>query len=189
MKHLTWMLCTVLAVDLAFVASCATDEDPTTTPNPDDPNPDDPDPQPGSLTPQTFITQLVTADCKKAFECKAEYPAMPGDTFEDTYSATEADCVTDDEDVADLAAIEAAVAAGNITFDSAIAENCLANLAFPASCSEFFTTYDYPDSCYDALAGNVADGAACTTDWECGEDSECNTAGVCAIEPEDPTAP
>ena len=89
-------------------------------------------------------------------------------------------CVTGDDDYTQRAMVAAAVTAGKIEFDDASAAQCLANLEFPATCAAFFTDYDWPDTCYDALSGTVVDGQACTTYWECGgDDSDC-VAGTCA---------
>jgi hypothetical protein len=137
------------------------------------------DPGGSSLAPEDFIAQLVGQECTHAFTCMAQYPTTTGTTFDDDYGTDQNDCVTSDDDYGERAQVAAAVAAGKITYDATSAAACLADMMFPASCTDFFTTWDWPDSCYDALAGNVADGAACTTGWECGDDSDC-TAGKCA---------
>ena len=145
-----------------------------------------PPPPPGTLTPDAFVEQLVSKNCDKAFACESQYPTTTGTTFDDDWGTSAAECVSDDDDVNASSLIAASIAAGNITWDADSAALCLANLQFPATCAEFFTTYDYPDACYDALSGNVADGGACTTDWDCGgtdtTDSTC-VAAKCTLSP------
>jgi hypothetical protein len=140
----------------------------------------------GALTPQAFLGQLITKDCEKAFACRAEFPATEG-TFDDEWGTSVSDCVESDDDYASRSEIAAGITAGHIKYDADIAANCLANLAYPASCPAFFADYDWPDSCYDALAGQVADGGSCTTGWDCGPDSDCITA-KCAPAPAELTA-
>jgi hypothetical protein len=139
----------------------------------------DDDPGPGDPTPQEFIEQIIAADCAKAFACEAEFPATEG-TFAEEWGDSEAGCLTDDDDYLARDMIAASVTAGRITYDSSAAADCLANLGYPASCTEFFTNYDWPDACSDAMVGNVADGGACVSWWECSaEGSEC-VDGACA---------
>jgi hypothetical protein len=138
---------------------------------------DPPPPPPGGLTPQTFIEQLIRTECDKAFSCMAEFPASEG-PFADSWGATVDECVEDDDDYIGRDMIAAAVTAGRIAWNPTLGASCLADLAFPATCSAFFLEYEYPDDCYDALAGQVADGQACSTGWECGPASEC-PAGTC----------
>jgi hypothetical protein len=143
-------------------------------------------PPPGSLTPDMFIQQLVSKNCDKAFACMAQYPTTTGTTFADDWGDSQATCVSDDSDVQASAAIAASITNGNITWDATSAAACLADLQFPATCAEFFTTYSYPSACTDALSGNVADGAACTNDWDCAgtdtTDSTC-VAAKCTLSP------
>src|SRR5262249_31372239 len=95
----------------------------------------------GGLAPPEVIRQLITKDCEKAFACKAEFPATEG-TFDDEWGTTLTDCVEDDDDYAARSQIAASIMAGHIRYDANIAANCLANLAYPATCPAFFTDYD-----------------------------------------------
>jgi len=132
------------------------------------------------ITPQAFIEQFVTAQCAHAFSCMAQYPTTTGTTFADDWGTSQSDCLTTDDDYVARDQIAAAITAGKITWNATSAVTCLGNLAFPASCVDFFTTYNYPDICYDALSGNVADGGDCITDWECSGDTSDCTSGKCA---------
>ena len=128
----------------------------------------------GDMTVQSFIEQLVTKNCHQAFSCMAQYPTTTGSTFADDFGTSEADCLATDDDYAARDQLAQKVAAGTMTFDAAEATACLANMAFPATCSDFFTTYAYPDACWNALSGNVADGGTCISDFECtGDNSDC----------------
>ena len=134
----------------------------------------------GGITPQAFLEQLITAECAHAFSCMSQYPTTTGTTFADDWGTSQSDCLTTDDDYIARDQIAAAITAGHIAWDPASAMTCLGNPAFPASCVEFFTTYDWPDPCYDALSGNLADGAACTTGWECSGDMSDCVSGKCA---------
>jgi hypothetical protein len=183
------LLCSLVVV---VVAGCGFTA-PTREPGPDQPDasavvgPDAsaPDPSidapPGApLTPDTYITKLISAECQKAFTCQPEYPPDAQQSFAYAWGSSMNDCVTTDEDYKNIPAISAAVAAGRITWDPASAAVCLLDPAFPASCATFFQdTYDWADSCYTALAGHVADGASCTTGWECSRHSMCRQ-GKCS---------
>jgi hypothetical protein len=139
-----------------------------------------PDASTDGITPQAFVEQLVTQTCDHAFSCMSQYPTTTGSTFADDWGMSQADCVNTDDDYLSRDQIAAAVTAGRITWDPGSATACLGALGFPASCADFFTTYDYPGPCYDALSGNVADGGDCTTSWECSGDMSDCTAGKCA---------
>jgi hypothetical protein len=142
-----------------------------------------PGPDPTTLTPTDFVTQLAGKSCAEALSCMAQYPTNGSDTFADAYGTSQDDCVQNDDNVADLGNITAAITKGTIDYDAESASTCLGNMMFPASCTDFFANYDYPDACYSALSGNVADGGACTTDWECSGDNSSCTAAKCAPDP------
>ena len=134
---------------------------------------------PNSLTIQTFIEQLDTADCAHAFGCQAEYPADADTSFTDAYGTSAQDCVAGDADYAARDDYGDSVDAGRITFDANAAADCLNDLQFPSSCPAYFDDYDYPQSCYDAIVGEVLPGHACTTDYDCYGTSAC-LAGTCS---------
>lgn len=135
------------------------------------------------ITVQQFIEQLVTQNCQQAYKCMAQYPANATDTFADLWGTSEADCVSSDDDYTARNALAMEVTAGTMMFDPAEAKACLGNPAFPASCTDFFNTYAYPDACYNALSGNVADGGACISDFECTGDTSSCEMGKCAPSP------
>src|SRR5215813_11687984 len=168
-SSMRWMFCSSLAA-VAVTAACSKSSH---TPSPDGGGTD-------GITPQAFIEQLVTQTCDHAFSCMSQYPTTTGSTFADDWGMSQAHCVSTDTDYVARDQIAAAITAGKITWDPASATACLGALGFPASCADFFTTYDYPGTCYDALSGNVADGGACTTSWECSGDMSDCTAGTCA---------
>ncbi len=170
------MFCSLL-VAVALTGACSKSSH---TPSPDARDTTSPDAPGTDITPQAFVEQLVTAECEHAFSCMAQYPTTTGTTFADDWGSSQADCVSTDDDYVARDQIAAAITAGNITWDPASAVACLGALGFPASCAEFFTSYDYPGTCYDALSGNIADGGNCTTDWECSGDTSVCTAGKCA---------
>jgi hypothetical protein len=172
---------------VATLAACATDPNGGGAGPDKNGGPDDPPGGDGSLTADAYLEQLVTRDCQKAFTCKAEYPPAEG-TFDDDWGATEAECLATDVDYLERADVVAAIMAGTIDFDATAAAACLADAAYPATCAAFFTDYDWPDSCYDALEGKVADGGVCSTGWQCGPDSDCE-AGKCTLIPEERRAP
>jgi hypothetical protein len=130
---------------------------------------------------EAFVEQLVGKLCAHAMSCRAQYPAGTGATFEDEWGADQNDCVTGDEDYEQRTQIAQLVATGKLDFDATAAAECLGNPEFPAACSAFFTDYDWPDACYDALAGNTATGGACTTYWECSADDTDCVAGTCQV--------
>jgi len=134
------------------------------------------------MTTQDFLKSLATQECTHAYSCMSQYPATTttGDTFADNYGTDMTNCVQTDSNYAARDTIAADIAAGKITWDPQAAVTCLSNLEFPASCTDFFSTWDYPAPCYDALSGNVADGAACTTDWDCSGDNSVCTNLKCA---------
>ena len=133
-----------------------------------------------SMTPQEFVKQLATQECAHAYTCMAQYPATATDTFADNYGTDQQNCVQQDSNYASRDTIAADIAAGKITYDATAAVTCLSNLEFPASCTDFFSTWTYPSACDDALSGNVADGGACTTDWDCSGDNSVCTNLKCA---------
>lgn len=133
----------------------------------------------GSLTIQTFIEQLDTADCAHAFGCQAAYPSDATTSFTDAYGSSAQDCVEGDADFAARDDYGDSVDAGRITFDATAAAACLTDLQFPSTCADYFDSYDYPQSCYDAIVGQVLPGNACTTDYDCYGYGAC-LSGTCS---------
>jgi len=134
---------------------------------------------PGSLTIQTFIEQLDTADCAHAFGCQPEYPSDASTSFADAYGSSAQDCVEGDADYVARDDYGDSVDAGRITFDATAAAACLTDLQFPSTCADYFDSYDYPQSCYDAIVGQVLPGNACTTDYDCYGYGAC-LSGTCS---------
>ena len=169
----------LLLSSVVVVAGCGFTA-PTREPSPDRPDASIDAPPGSPLTPDTFITQLISAECQKAFTCQPEYPLNAQKSFAYEWGSSMNDCLTTDSDYKDISAITAAITVGRITWDPASAAVCLLDPAFPASCATFFLdTYDWAASCYTALSGHVADGASCTTGWECSRQSPCRQ-GTCS---------
>jgi hypothetical protein len=133
---------------------------------------------PGDLDISSFIEKLDTADCAKAFSCQAQYPTDADTSFTDAYGSDANDCVQGDEDYQNRDDYADSVDAGRITFDANAAADCLNDLQFP-TCSEYFDSYDYPQSCYDAIVGEVLPGNFCATTYDCAGYSAC-IAGTCS---------
>ena len=130
-----------------------------------------------TLTPETFLERLLTEECEQAFACEADYPPTAHASFADAWGTDLNDCVVTDRDYLARDAVAAAVTAGRISFDPTLAAACLAAPGIPTSCTTLFANnYDWADTCYQALAGHVPDGEACTTGWECGPASHCIAA-------------
>jgi hypothetical protein len=130
-----------------------------------------------ALTVQAYIAEVITRECAKAFACEAEYPQGAA-AFAEEWAGSPAECVATDRDYLARELIAASVIAGTITFDLDLAAFCLANLVFPASCTEFFHAFEWPEACYHALLGHLSDGASCTNDWECPFGSICDAICV-----------
>jgi hypothetical protein len=141
----------------------------------------------GSSTATQFIMALDAKDCDEAFSCMSTFvPDTVGDTFADEWGDSPEACKSDPDDAADDAVVETEIKAGKIVFNPDLVQTCLAGISY-ASCAVFWSPdSSYPDVCYQALYGLVADGGACVTDWDCEgtdtTDSEC-TSGTCAPEP------
>ena len=151
----------------------ATSADPTPTPSIDAP-------APPALTARQFIEDLVRLECVKAFACKPQYPASARRSFADAWGTDLNDCVVTDTNYLARDKIDSSIAAGRITFDPASAQACLADPGIPSSCATFFEyRYEWSAVCFVGLAGHVADGASCTTSWECGPTSDCH-GGTCS---------
>lgn len=130
-----------------------------------------------ALTSSVFIERLITQECAAAFACKAQYPEGSHPSFDTAWGTDPNECLVTDRDYLARNKIATAIVAGTITFDPTSAEACLAAPGIPSSCSVLFAdTFDWADSCYAALLGHVADGGACTTDWECVRGSSCRSA-------------
>jgi len=116
-----------------------------------------------------------------AFACEPAYPRSKSPTFAQEWGDSVAQCITLDWSYVELPAIDAAVAAGAISWDPAQAVACLAAPGIPAGCADLFAEdYTYAPACWQALAGHVPDGGACTTTWACaGAASNC-VNGACA---------
>jgi hypothetical protein len=129
------------------------------------------------------MTKMTRAECDEAFACRASFPAGQGVTFEQVFGATAAACYTQlAADYYDATSVQASITANKITFSASAAGQCVTGIAaMPAPvCATFWQDGpDFPDACYDAFVGKVADGAACANDFECGADSYCGDADTC----------
>ena len=117
-----------------------------------------------------MIEKMVKVDCDQAFACKASFPTNAGVTFEEAFGATASACYADGAEYYDAPAIQAAITAGKIDFDASAASACISGLSSLAAptCSTYWNEGPaYPNACGGVFTGKVADGAACTTDFEC----------------------
>ena len=99
--------------------------------------------------------------------CKASFPTDQGVTFEQAFGTSAMACYADADAYYNVPAVVAAINAGKITWNQADATACLAGITFPA-CTTYWTNGpNEPAACATALVGKVADGQACTVDFEC----------------------
>jgi hypothetical protein len=129
-----------------------------------------------------FLTALGHQECDDAFTCMSTWPTAENGPFAEAWGASATECYSGAAEYYDESAISAAVASGKLTYDGDAAEECIAGIPAPV-CTSYWTSDSWPDSCYDALYGDTADGGTCTTDFECsGDTSYCNETGVCAAD-------
>jgi len=138
--------------------------------------------------------ESIHSSCQKAFDCMGEYDAaMHNNTaFADSYGSSVDDCVTQTNALITqfygatfFDDLDAAVDAGNITFNGDDAQTCL-DAGSAESCDAFFgqngATEDLPPECDTAFVGTVADGDACEitgTSFECSADgSTCDSTSM-----------
>lgn len=135
----------------------------------------------GGVTATQFLAQMNEQFCTQAFMCQATFPTDEGVAFADAFGASVTECVSFGEEYDMPAQVEAAITAGKIQFNSSDAAACLAGITFPA-CTSFWTDdASYPAACDTALVGTVADGGACTVDYECSNlDAYCD--GTCTVD-------
>lgn len=136
-----------------------------------------------SATPAEVMTKMTKVDCDQAFSCKASFPTGQGVTFQQVFGANATECYAKlADEYYDATAIQASIAANKITYDATEGARCVTEIAamLPPVCGTYWQNgADFPDPCYDAMVGHVADGAACANDWECGENSWCGETDVC----------
>lgn len=137
----------------------------------------------GSATAADVMTKMAHAECDEAFACKASFPAGQGVTFTQVFGASATACYSQlAAEYYDATSVQASIAANKITFDASAAGQCVTGIAaMPAPvCATFWQNGPaFPAVCGDALVGKVADGAACTNDFECDADSYCGDADTC----------
>ena len=144
----------------------------------------------GSMTLADYFTGLGHAECDDAFTCKATFPTANG-TFADAFGASSSACYGDAASYYDTAAVQAEISAGKITFDGSAAASCIAGMSAAPDCATYWTDgADYPAACDTALVGSVADGGACTIDFDCANlASYCTTANKCGTDSSARTTP
>jgi hypothetical protein len=137
------------------------------------------------LGPAGFLEQFASAECTFAHGCQAEFPADAGITFEEAFGASVTECEAMAAEFYQPDGVRDAVNRGTIVYDRAAAEACLAQLDFGTCQTYFMGTFEIPEPCFDALVGQIADGAACAIDFECsGAESWCDpTSQKCGPAP------
>jgi hypothetical protein len=97
----------------------------------------------------------------------ATFPASAGVTFTEEFGASATACYAGAAMYYDVAAVQASVTAGRIAFDGASAAACIGGIPAPVCASYWTEGSPYPAACDKVLAGKVADGGACTLDFDC----------------------
>jgi hypothetical protein len=133
----------------------------------------------GDLSAKGAIEENAQAVCAGAFRCMSSYPAGFPIPFEGLFGTSASACTTMFN--RDAAAVQAAVDAGRIEYNSADAEACI-EFGEGLSCTDFWgNLFDEmppsPAACDTAFIGKVAIGGMCTISLECaGADSTCDDA-------------
>ncbi len=129
---------------------------------------------------EEFFRALAEQDCADAFACRSNFPE-PAE-FETYFGATESACVDDAMGYYDAGAISASIDAGRITWNASAATQCVAGLN-PATCSSYWDQGPaFPAACEQAYAGTVADGGACSIDFECASFTSFCDGGTCVAD-------
>jgi hypothetical protein len=121
----------------------------------------------GSMTVLQYFTALGKKECDDEFACRATFPADDGLTFTEEFGADATACYADAAMYYDAAAVQDSVTAGRIAFDGASAAACVGGIPAPVCASYWTQGSPYPAACDKVLAGKVADGGACTIDFDC----------------------
>jgi hypothetical protein len=136
----------------------------------------------GTSTVASVLTSMDHAECDAAFACQASFPTNQGVTFAGVYGANAAACYAKlGSEYYDETAVQSGINAGKITFDAAAGADCISGFAAaPApNCPGLWQNGpSFPAACGDALVGKVANGAACTTDFECNLSSYCDATSL-----------
>ena len=88
-------------------------------------------------------------------------------TFEDAFGTSAMQCYADSDAYYNATAVVAAIQAGTITWNPNDATACLSGITFGACADFWMNGGNEPAACATALVGTVADGQACTVDFEC----------------------
>lgn len=135
-------------------------------------------PTTGTSTVASVLDKMDRSDCDSAFACKATFPAGQGVTHEQIFGANAAACYTKlATEYYNATDVQQKMAAGKIAFNAAAGDTCISGItAAPApNCDALWNTGPaFPSSCYDAISGKVATGAACDIDWECAPNAYCD---------------
>jgi hypothetical protein len=121
----------------------------------------------GSMMVPAYFTALGKKECDDEFACMATFPADTGVTFTEEFGANVTACYADAAMYYDAAAVQSSVTAGRIAFDVASAAACIGGIPAPVCASYWTQGSPYPAACDKALVGKVADGGACTVDFDC----------------------
>lgn len=124
------------------------------------------------------LTRMDHAECDSAFACMATFPQGQGVTFSQAFGASAGACYTKfATSYYNATVVAASIAAGKITFNPGAGALCIAGLdaAAQPTCSTLWQTGpSFPAECGDALVGHVAQGGACTSDFECDLTAYCD---------------
>ena len=121
------------------------------------------------LTATGFLTRIGTQFCDEAFRCKATYPEG-ATAFATDFGATTSECYTGAIAFYTPQLVEQSITAGRLTYNASSAKLCLSGIVYEPDCAVYWQVDQpktFPSSCNTALLGTVADGGACTTDFDC----------------------
>ena len=118
-------------------------------------------------TATAFFTQIGKQYCDESFRCQATYPTGPA-AFTQDFGANVSECYADANAFYGAAAIELSIAAGRVIFDTTAAKSCADGITYQQTCSTFWQNDPVlPAVCGQAIAGTVANGGTCLTDYDC----------------------
>jgi hypothetical protein len=118
-------------------------------------------------TATAFFNQIGKQYCDESFRCQATYPNGPA-AFTQDFGTNVSECYADANQFYAPAAIEQSITAGRIVFNATAAKSCADGITYQQTCSTFWQNDPVlPASCGQAIVGTVANGGACTTDYDC----------------------
>ena len=137
-----------------------------------------------TMAPSQYLSAVGMTECDEAFACKANFPTADG-PFEEVFGPNAAACYQDAAGYYDPAKVQSSIMSGKLLFDGQAAAACIAGIGVPV-CATYWTQGPaYPEACDEVMTGKVADGGACTIDFECANfEAFCDeTTAKCTVDP------